>query len=229
MDQRIEIIQNDNFKEITTEYIKESALVYSKIIFLKQIELNYELISMDLCAINFIKVLVNDDLLTEDGDLISLSEKGIELLKRLSNNIIVKQITSDGVIKQNPVEEWIQEWIDLWKDDTGKFFKSPSNDGVRSLGCTKTDALSNMNLFLVKYKNSLQVEDPKSLIMDATREYIERFRRNNFAYCHKSNYFIIKQDKFKKHKSMLAEECERVLEIGLFPEESDPFIKTVNK
>ena len=238
--QNINIIQDEEFKKICSKYIRESALVYSKIIYLKQIEMGIDLIDMDLCSINFIKILVNDDLVDEDGDMITLSDKGRMLMHLLRDNLTIIDTESPALIssivtveKQSyeSVEDWIDEWLNIWKDESGKFFKAPADGGTRSLGAARRDVLSNMITFLDKYSDLFSCDNPKTLIMKATRNYVNTFRKVNFAYCTKSLYFIMKQNNFKKIRSLLAEECDKIKEEGIddvSQEEFNSFIKSIN-
>jgi hypothetical protein len=235
MNIKIQIIQNDYLKKICLEYNLESPLVYSKLIYLSQIRERLSIIDTSLSSINFIKILVNDGLLLEKGNIYSLSAKGNSLLDLLVNNIKVMGDNNEAKMLSSPTElidSWISDWLSLWKDDDGKFFQSVSDSGKRSLGSTKNTCIENFTTFFKKYSDIFPTGvDKKSIIFGATKDYINRFKAANmqFAYCNKANYFICKYDESKKLRSTLAEECENYIENGpMYETKTSPFNKSLN-
>lgn len=129
--------------------------------------------------------------------------------------------------------DWIKEWVNLWKDEKGIFYKDKQMN--RTLGCSEKDAYSKMILFLIEYKYLFEnLSDKftiKDIIINSTKNYIERYKKNNFAFCKNANYFIIKQEGKSKifNNSTLATECENYINNPIEEKENkDNFGITLN-
>ena len=138
--------------------------------------------------------------ITERGNIFLNEYKNI-----ISNKINVLESTNFEI------ENWIEDWIKLWKDKNGIFFKTPDR---RSLGINKKDALAKMKWFLENYQELFDLQNsPKETILGATKEYIEEYKKVNFAFCKRPNNFISKREDRTKDSlySTLAAECENFI------------------
>jgi hypothetical protein len=79
----------------------------------------------------------------------------------------------------NRVDEWIEEWRDLWP-------KGIKTAGYYVKGSPK-GCLKKMQQFIKDYKGVT-----KKQIFEATEKYIEEYRLRNFQYMKVSDYFIEK-------------------------------------
>lgn len=149
----------------------------------------------------------------------TLSERGIKLLNYLKLN--EKSKNEKKVEDTNDVNSWIQDWLNIWKDQNGVYYKAPSGaaDGSqkRTLGCSKKDALDRMNSFFVYYGDMFDEEEKhtaKDIIIMATKRYIQDFKKTDFMYCRKATYFISKSDAFSRNikSSDLATYCTEIIQ-----------------
>lgn len=129
-----------------------------------------------------------------------ITKNGLDLLEQVNEKVIKEKIV--GI----DCSEWIEDYLKLWKDFNNVFYK----DKNRSLGCSKRDAISQMNKFIKEYNYLFENTDPKSIILNATKNFINSAKSNNFAYCPNAFYFIAKQGQGEGKKSKLALECENL-------------------
>jgi hypothetical protein len=146
--------------------------------------------------------------------LITYSEKEFEFVITDKGNNFYNLLKNKKVIVE-PTEDWIPEYLALWKDHNGVFFK----DKNRSLGSSLRDTSIQINKFIKTYDYLFKLNTPKTLILDATKSFLENAKKNNFAYCPNSYYFISKQIGGKKEelKSDLALACESILAKPIIP------------
>lgn len=134
----------------------------------------------------------------------SLSFEGKMFIERLLELSIE---TSFIKPKKDNLSEWIKEWIDLWKNDKGFFYKDLSSKPERVLRISEKDAFDRMSTFLIKYSYLFKNNPPKEIIMDVTKKYIANFQKVNFVFCvGPYNFIFVKKD--SSTKSVLAELCE---------------------
>lgn len=114
----------------------------------------------------------------------------MEVTTKYIDHFIEKPFVSK--IAKEKVEDWIDEWYELWPK------------GVKSGGylvrSDKTGCLNKMKSFIKNYKFD------KEIIIRATKDYINHLRMSNFAYIQIAHYFIS-----KNNSSNLAAACEDVL------------------
>jgi len=126
------------------------------------------------------KGLVNFSLTYNDGDDITMYT-------------LVPSNEFEHVTEKEHVSSWIEEWRELWPR------------GVKSGGYRVKSSLmeitTKMKIFTNRYPYS------KDIIMEATKNFLERKAMENFAYIKLAKYFILKDG-----ESTLADECEAVLE-----------------
>jgi hypothetical protein len=114
----------------------------------------------------------------------------MEVTSKYIDHFIEKPFVSK--IAKEKVEDWIDEWYELWPK------------GVKSGGylvrSDKNGCLNKMKSFIKTYKFD------KEIIIRATKDYINHLRMSNFAYIQIAHYFIS-----KNNSSNLAAACEDVL------------------
>lgn len=150
----------------------------------------------------------------------TISDLGMELL-----TLILKEEKRER--KKTPLEEipenkliletnWVDNWMKLWKDPrTNNFYKSIGNDGnIRSLRSTKKDIERRFINFFKNYSDIFQYQDPLVVVMQATINYLDEERKNNFAYTKNCMNFIMKVEGRTKdtRASTLAMWCEEFIE-----------------
>ncbi len=102
-------------------------------------------------------------------------------------------IDNDNKIIKLPVEDKIQEWMLLWPS----FIIPGANYRVSG---NYYDCKQRMNTFMKKYGYSWDI------IMQATKNYLERQKNNGWKMTKKNVKFIYDND-----GSVLAEECEAII------------------
>ena len=184
-----------------------------------------------------IKKLIENDIAAEDYVILSLLYKrDYELLSEYTNRAkefyktvcqillnkgLIKnneglEITSEGVkVLQLLKEEDIKLNVEYAKPVEGEYsttqlvdefreiFPAGSINGYPSRG-DKRGCLKKMKQFRKNYP-----EFSPELILEATKQYIEERKRENYAYLMQAHYFI---DKNKV--SLLASKCEELMESG---------------
>lgn len=207
MDQKITILQNSHLIKQCKKVGIETPLIHSTIIILKQIDSGLKIVKLDIQTINFIKSLENGGFVDIQGDICLISSKGRNLLDIIAKEIVIEKIKKEDTVL---VEEWVDDWLKLWKTSSNVFYKAPTEDGKgRSLGSTKLDVVNNFNTFIKVYGYIFKKEDDvKNIIFKTTERYINHLMETYFEYGMKSSYFIIKYDKYKKSKSKLADLIE---------------------
>lgn len=112
--------------------------------------------------------------------------------------------------KNESMSEWISDWVNLWKDENGIFYKDSTQKTLRSLGSPEKDVYEQMTAFMMRYNYIFKGYNPKEIIMGATRKYIEEFKKSRFQYCRTAYYFIMKEEN-KIVRSTLAQQCENYI------------------
>lgn len=150
--------------------------------------------------------------LINDTDLLKLYSQKIEnldssLKKCYENNFIKlldkkEELSYDnievsayykGILQSNDPANWIDEWYNLWPN------------GVKSSGYyVKTDKYSCIKK-LQKFRRKYPMYS-KSIILEATSNYINRMGLVNYAFMRLAPYFIEKDG-----ISTLAGECEQII------------------
>lgn len=120
----------------------------------------------------------------------------LELTDKFEKEILSK--------KDEAVTSWITEWYDLWPKGI--------TSGGYPLRSDKPACLKKMKNFIINNDYS------KDEIFQATINYIEKCKANDYQYTRLAPYFISKED-----ISLLSRECE------LLKEKIEPFKNTDNK
>jgi hypothetical protein len=159
-----------------------------------------------------LKGLLEQDFNSEkDTPHFNLTEEGVDLVEFIKGEFTQKKqqidaetIAVSGVenlkdgIAEDDVENWIQEWIELFP----RGVKSSS----RLLRSDKPSCLRKMKVFLRDYGYD------KDTIMKATKAYLDAKSLENYAYTRCAVYFIYKAESSRVDKvSDLATWCEQVL------------------
>ena len=132
--------------------------------------------------------LMKDGFVTENGDeyIFKLTPKAITLMEEIN------QILKPEEKEADKVDDWIQEWIEL--------FPSGVKTGGKLVRSDKKSAHLKMKKFVKNYKFD------KDTIFKATQSYLQDRERNGWQYTKAAVYFIDKRDE----GSGLAEWCEKV-------------------
>jgi hypothetical protein len=106
---------------------------------------------------------------------------------------------TETIIKQDEVEGWIDDWVDI--------FPKGVKSGGRLLRSDRVSCLRKMKIFLREYQYD------KEVIMQATRNYIKSKEQDNYAYTRCAVYFIYRVDGNSRQDriSDLASWCDDVL------------------
>lgn len=148
---------------------------------------------------------------TDENDNIhfKLTETGNVLLHnilKLSNDLSKK-------IENVPINtEWISEWINLWKDNRGIFYRNSKY----SLGAPLKDIENKFISFFTYYEDvfkNVPKEDIPLIILEVTKSYIKNQKLAGFESARKSINFISKIEGHTKDTktSDLAALCEEYL------------------
>lgn len=100
----------------------------------------------------------------------------------------------DELISTEHLSSWIQEWVDLWPK------------GIQSGGYRIRPSLNEAQAKMKRFCN-IHPEYSKETIIEATKNYIDRFSIKGYNYIKLGKYFI-----FKDNESTLADECEAAIE-----------------
>jgi len=140
---------------------------------------------LDLIERGYLEIINNDKSILDINNL-----RSTELFQKVLNG------NTDG-----DVEEWINEWYDLWPKGikTGGYY----------LRADKFGALAKMKAFLVTYPMY-----GKDIIMNATKNYLTEQSIDGYKYTKLAPYFINKNG-----LSVLNGECEAVLDGDSNPNE----------
>lgn len=141
---------------------------------------------LQLCdVLGVIKQLSNRGYISVVGDEVIFNDKSEKLLKDYNSNITK--------VDSNSIESWIEDFVNLFPK------------GVRTGGylvkSDKISCLKKMEQFTKLYPYS------KEIILEATRNYINRKELEGYKYMKLAKYFIL-HDK----SSELAAECEFIVD-----------------
>jgi hypothetical protein len=141
-------------------------------------------------------------------------------LTTIGKNFIELIKTNKFEEKEEEVEDWIKDYINLFKTDKRVFIKTANN---RSLGSSLNDVMINMRMFLQRYNYIFSNCNKKDVILKATSNYLNSMKKNNYMYAKDCYYFIMKQEGTTRTslKSTLAAECENVINSLEAPEEEN--------
>ncbi len=140
------------------------------------------------------------DFLLDNSYLCTLSEK-----KDFKNLSLTKK--SKEFFPDNNVEEWIEEWYDLFPQ------------GVKSGGYLIRTDLKNCTTKMKKYITKYP-KHTKELILEATKNYLEQMRMQDYNMCKLAPYFIEKDG-----MSMLNGQVEQILSGAV--EKTNSFIQDI--
>jgi hypothetical protein len=152
----------------------------------------------------------------EESSHFNLTKEGVELVEFIKGSFenSKQDVTSEKIAVvgveglkdaiSDDVESWIDEWIDI--------FPRGVKSGGRLIRSDKPSCIRKMKVFLREY------EYTKEIILQATRNYIESKRNDNFAYTRCAVYFIFRVDTSRADKvSDLASWCDQALHEGNEP------------
>lgn len=166
-----------------------------------------ELVNRDLIEFN----IDGDD--EKESPVFRLTKAGIEFVEYIKAefSLSFQQIDSEKiavagieetqlskVINPDSLEEWIDEWIDI--------FPRGLKSGGRLVRGDRISCLRKMKVFMKEYPYT------KDTIIKATQKYIESKRAEGFQYTRCAVYFIYRVESSQKDKiSDLAAWCDQVL------------------
>jgi hypothetical protein len=172
--------------EIDIDKLIEVGLSPDEYIFLKYIYLNKSNNNLKL-RINVNYLIENKIIKIIKDDIYELTKDGVDLLNKIEDI----QIQSE-----ESVASWIDEWRNLFPD------KIKSGGGYLIKG-DKQGCLKKMEKFVKHYKKEFN----KDIIFEATKKYVDGFKKkNDFRYMKSAHYFIKKED-----VSELASYCEEIV------------------
>lgn len=147
-----------------------------------------------------------------DGDLVSLTEKGNNILISIDDLFYAKKKAKIdeymGIDYQKKIKDFLEQFPTA---------KLPSNSYARS---NAKDIERNLLWFFEEYDNKYNW----NTIMQATNLYVNEYKINNYNYMQTAMYFIRKADANRIVKSNLANYCDRYLDAGSYKE--DAYFKT---
>ena len=185
----IQLLRSKGFfpDTLVTKYLILHCLFYTQEEFLDELD---DFSSSKRFMLQYIE-LQKDGWIEENGGqyIFSLTEKGNEMMKNL------KMLTTPAEVKKaNEVDEWIDEWVEL--------FPSGVKTGGKLLRSDRKSSLMKMKKFVRDYPYS------KDLIFKATKSYLLDRERAGWQYTRASVYFIDK----KGEGSDLAAWCDKIKE-----------------
>lgn len=115
--------------------------------------------------------------------------------------------------KEEDLNEWVETWRELWKDDRGVSYRWDN----RALLGSQRDTFIKMQRFLADYnylfKKLPEGLTPRGAIIGATEAYLNQHKKVAFYMCKTSNNFISKQEGKTRDtiQSILALEVENFI------------------
>lgn len=162
----------------------------------------------DLLFLHIYKDLEMKDVLiktSEESDVhFELTDSGVLLMQE-----ILKASENKAISQKKSIDvSWILEWLDLWRDSRGLFYK-----GKYSLGASSKDAKEKFIKFFASYGdifNGIDEDDIKNILFQVTKEYIRKEKEKGFEYTRKAINYISKVESGCKG-SDLAMACEEFI------------------
>lgn len=134
-----------------------------------------------------------------------LTGDGMVLFQKILAVSKDKKVTQKKIIDLS----WAESWIELWRDNRGLFYKSPSY----SLGASSRDVKDKLIKFFANYGEifkGLSDDEIANVILIVTEEYVKKEREKGFEYTRKSINYISKVESGNKG-SDLAMACEEFI------------------
>lgn len=136
--------------------------------------------------------LIRKGLISDKNNMYSLTEKGQNFMATVIN--MFEEPKKVLIVKNESVEDWFDEWIDLWP----KGIKT----GGKLIRSDKKDCFEKMKKFIKKYKHS------SDIILKATQNYLDEFEKQNYQFIKSATYFIDKRGE----GSELAARCQDLID-----------------
>lgn len=174
--------------------------------------------NQDNLALNVYKDLEIKGILRKtekEKELFELTTVGLNLINEIleEEKILLKQKTNSKVKNENFNLDFVESWLNLWKNPNGIYYK----DGNRSLGISLKDAKTRFIGFLTDYSYLFSDLDESisasEVIINSTQIYLDEQKKVNFAFSKGAKNFIsLVEGNTKDTKtSLLASYCEEYL------------------
>jgi hypothetical protein len=134
-----------------------------------------------------------------DWDNYELTDLADEIFDECNQHLFEGNI--EGHIEQFVVPKEDESWEKFIEDFQGKFPVGIRNRSGMSIRSHKVDVSKKMKTFFTKYKGYTREQ-----VLMAVDVYLSKMRREGYAWCMCSHYFILKNG-----VSVLAGECEEVV------------------
>lgn len=197
---------------ITSDYIG-SALIVLYCLYHK----NYTLLDLldkeneDVLFLSVYKDLeIKGILMKSDDILFELTPLGLNLIQEIEQ--IVKKSKKIKAVNTYSIDKWIKDWILLWKNERGIFYKSERY----GLGMSEKDVTKKFFNFFAEYEEIFEEHSEERIINTifvVTKNYIKTQKESGFQMARKCGNFVIKVESGSKI-SDLASLCEEHLAMG---------------
>ncbi len=218
------------------KYQIETSMIFDKVCYLLIINSSYK-VEVDLSLLSLLEVMIADKLVNIVDNEYKISDLGRLFLKELDLDKVdepqVKEVIQAKVEtpietpKADSEEAFVNKYLTLWKDpNTLKFYRAPNGQGTRSLGASRRDVKKMLNRFYdafqIEYETKILENKKKGklgsaftlqdLILTCTNQYVTDLKKDQFNYCKRADYFIMKYSLDKSFKSVLSDCCEEYLD-----------------